>query len=264
MPAHNKQPDCYKRPLAARCEIRLFQTMTSALRTIRQLAIVCAGVASANAQLITWNTFGNAGTETSETSASNSVYLTSSDLILGSGLPGASNANRFGSNNWFDTGNTGAGSTLAEAIAGNNYIQFTVTPLSGSAFTPTSFVFNWERSGTGPGSVTLRSSADSYSSDLGSLTGLSASLTTGNSITITGLTNLTTATTFRLYGYGATATSGTGGFDTSSNAVNVQLNGTAIPEPSTYAAIFGAVVLGGAVWHRRRQRQKTIAVTPAT
>jgi len=29
----------------------------------------------------------------------------------------------------------------------------------------------------------------------------------------------------------------------------------AIPEPSTYAAIFGSVALGGAVWHRSRRRQ---------
>ena len=30
---------------------------------------------------------------------------------------------------------------------------------------------------------------------------------------------------------------------------------SAIPEPSTYAAILGIAALGGVVWHRRRQHQ---------
>lgn len=34
---------------------------------------------------------------------------------------------------------------------------------------------------------------------------------------------------------------------------NVSLTASAIPEPSTYAAIFGALALVGTVWHRRRQ-----------
>jgi hypothetical protein len=34
---------------------------------------------------------------------------------------------------------------------------------------------------------------------------------------------------------------------------------SAIPEPSTYAAMFGAAALLGAVWHRRRQKLLTAA-----
>jgi hypothetical protein len=177
-----------------------------------------------SAQLLQWNTFGNAGTETSEPSVSNNANITSSNLTLGPGIAGAGNANRFGGSGWFNTGNTNP-STLAEAIAGNDYIQFIVTPNVNFSFTPTSFVFNWDKSGSGPINVALRSSADGFAANLGVVAPV-AGIATSNTITISGLTNITAVTTFRLYGYGGTAIGGTGGFDIGSNVVNVQLNGT--------------------------------------
>ena len=179
-----------------------------------------------NAQLLQWNTFGNLGTETIEPSVFNDANLSGiTNLTQGAGITAVANANRFGGNNWWNTGNS-VNSTLAEAITGNDYLQFIVTPNGGFSFTPTSFVFSWDHSGTGPNSVTLRSSVDGFTANLGSVTAMPASISTGNTITISGLTALTTATTFRLYGYGGTATTGTGGFDVASNVVNVQLNGT--------------------------------------
>lgn len=183
---------------------------------------------SSYGQLLQWNTISNAGNEITEPSVANDANITSSSLTLGPGIAGALNGNRFGGNNWWNTGNS-TNSTLAEAIAGNDYIQFTVTPNSGFNFTPTSFVFSWDHSTSGPGSVALRSSVDSYAANLGAVTGMAASITTGNTITISGLTNITTATTFRLYGYGGTATTGTAGFDQAGSApgvVNVVLNGS--------------------------------------
>jgi hypothetical protein len=195
-------------------------------RFIAVLAITFSALRSSS-QLLTWNTFGNLGTETSELSVSNNTNIGSSTLTLGAGLTAAANGNRFGGSGWWDTGNTAGGNTIAQAIAGNNYIQFIVTPNSGFSFTPTSLVFSWDKSGTtGPLNVALRSSADSYATDLGTVTGITAGAFATNTITISGLTNLTSATTFRIYGYGATATGGTGGFDVGSNIVNVTLNGS--------------------------------------
>jgi len=185
--------------------------------------------ASWGQQLLQWNTLGNLGTETAEPSIFNDTNISASNLTLGS-VTAAANGNRFGGSGWFNTGNTTVGNTLAEAVSGNDYIQFVVTPNSGFTFTPTSFVFKWDRSNTGPSNVTLRSSVDGYASDLGSVTGMvsgGAATTTDRTITITGLTNISSATTFRIYGYGATATTGTGGFDcTTGSTVNVSLNGT--------------------------------------
>lgn len=209
---------------------------------------------TAKAQLIQWNTYGNAGTETSEASVYNDPNLSASSLVLGSGVNPSSNSNRFGGNNWFDTGDTNP-TTLAESIARNDYIEFAITPSFGYKFTLTNLVFSWEHSSTGPSSLTARSSVDNYSSDLGTFTNTSTSLTTNNSITLSALSNISTAITIRLYGYGATGTTGAGGFDTSSNTVNVQLNGTvtAVPEPSTYAALLGLGTFAAMMlWRRKR------------
>lgn len=188
------------------------------------------GSISSYGQLLQWNTFGNLGTETTEPSVANDANIAAANLTQGSLITGA-NGNRFGGSNWFDTGDTNP-TTLAESITGNDYIQFTVTPNSGFSFTPTSFVFYWDRSETGPPNVALRSSVDGYAADLGTVTGMvsgGSATTTARTITITGLSNITTATTFRLYGYGATGTTGTGGFDQPTalpGFVNVILNGT--------------------------------------
>lgn len=184
-------------------------------------------------QLLQWNTFGNTGTETTEASIFNDANIVATNLTQGT-ITAAGNVNRFGGSDWFNTGNTVAGNTLVEAIAGNDYIQFTVTPNAGFSFTATSFVFSWDRSTTGPSSVTLRSSLDGYTTNIGSVLAMPAAISTGNTITISGINNITTAITFRLYGYGATGTGGTGGFDTASSVVNVQLNGsTASTGPCT-------------------------------
>lgn len=190
-------------------------------------------------QLLQWNTFGNTGLETTEPSVFNDANISSSNLTLGSGITPASNGNRFGGNNWFDIGNTNP-STIAEAIAGNNYIEFIVTPLGGYTFTPTSFVFNWDKSGTGPQNVVLRSSFDGFSSNIG-IVAPTAAIGVSNTIIISGLTELSVATTFRIYGYGATGTGGTGGFDLLTDIVNVQLNGvtcTSVSEPAVNASAY--------------------------
>ena len=206
------------------------------------IGILCS--TEANAQLLQWNTFGNTGLETSEASTYNNANISATNLTTGS-ITGAGNANRLGGTNWFDTGDTNP-TTLAESITGNDYIQFIVTPTAGNSFTPTSFVFGWDHSATGPSAVALRSSADGYAANLGSITGLAASITTGNTITISGLTNITVATTFRLYGYNATATGGTGGLDIGSNIVNVQLNGTTTGcTPATISSLSPAAGIVG-------------------
>jgi hypothetical protein len=182
---------------------------------IKILLLLLFFTLSSYCQLLQWNTFGNTGTEITETSVANNVNIASASLnFTGSSVVSAGNANRFGGNNW-----------AIGALNTANYIQFTVTPNSGFSFTPTSLVFSWDRSATGPSNVTLRSSVDGYVSNLGSLA-VAASLNTGYTITISGLTNITTATTFRLYGFGATGITGTGGFDCSSSTNNVILNGT--------------------------------------
>jgi hypothetical protein len=178
--------------------------------------------------LLKWNTNGNVGTETTEPSTFNNTNIGVTNLTLGAGITSAGNSNRFGGSGWFVSNPT----TLAEAVTNSKFIEFIVTPNSNYSFTATGFSFYWGRSSTGPSSVTLRSSFDNFTSDLGTVTGLPAS--DGlflNNIPITGLSSISTTTTFRLYGYGSTGSGGTGGFDqpNSPSIVNVWLNGTTFP-----------------------------------
>jgi hypothetical protein len=242
---------------------KLFVLLTAA-------ALVTSASSSTEAAvLLSWNTAGNTGTETTEPSVSNDAGIVAAPLNLGPGVIGASNGNRFGGNNWFDAGNTAAapGSTLSEAITGNNYIEFVVAPLPGFQFTATSFDFIWDRSSTGPAAVALRSSFDSFGADLGQLTGLpqpNVGTSTFSAIPITGLSDITSATTFRLYGFNTTAVTGTGGFDTVTGTLtpNVIFNGdvTAVPEPTSMALIGMFGVAGMAVRYRRKNASSSVAV----
>jgi len=157
------------------------------LKNVLALVLTVLGMSVSWGQLLQWNTFGNTGTETTEPSTFNNANISASNLTQGT-ISSAANSNRFGGTGWFNTGNTAAGNTLSEAIAGNDYIQFIVTPNSGFSFTPTSFVFQWDKSGTGPKSLTLRSSADAFASDIGTIA-TAAAMGTLNTITISGLTN---------------------------------------------------------------------------
>ena len=137
---------------------------------------------------------------------------------------------------------------------GTNYFEFTITPVNGELITVTSLSFGARSSVTGPNngptSVTLRSSVDGYASALSTSTLTPASNSwTSNTLTMTSM-SFTTAVTFRIYGAGATSSAGTLRID------DVTVYGSPIPEPSTYAAIAGGLVLGGAIWSRRRQKRK--------
>ena len=231
------------------------------LKNLLALVLMVLGMGVSWGQLLQWNTFGNTGTETIEPSIFNNANISTSTLnYTGSAVTPLANSNRFGGSNWGTTA----------SISTDKYIQFTVTPNSGFSFTPTSFVFGWDRSNSGPANVALRSSTDGFATNLGTITSIAASQTNGNTITISGLTGLTAATTFRLYGYGATGTGGTGGLDVGSNIVNVQLNGTtastatpsiALSSPSQIAA---GNVNQGATSHILSNFQAAVTVADAS
>ncbi len=224
-----------------------------AAKWLSMLFVLLCLVHQGHGQLLQWNTYGNnGGIETFEPSINNNPYVGADSLLLGAGITPSANANRFGGNGWYKTGNANP-TTLANAIADNDYIEFTVRPVTGATFTPASFVFSWERSSLGPAVLSLRSSADNYMADLGSV---STSTTLASyTINISGLANRSSSITFRLYGYGAVPASsgavgaGSGGFDqtgtASGGAVNVQLNGTTCIIPTAYTVYGGGTFCSG-------------------
>jgi hypothetical protein len=164
------------------------------------------------------------------------------------------------------TSTTSPGSTTAGGSGGayfsantfrtsdNNYFYFTITPSSGYQVSLTNVSFYYLSTSTGPSNSTLQSSSDSYGSDLATFTLTRAAASpvaadwhqTSTSITLT----FTSPTTFRITGTGASSSAGGFRIDdvTFSGAVS------AIPEPSAYAAIAGAIMLAGATWKRLRPR----------
>ena len=126
--------------------------------------------------------------------------------------------------------------------------MFTLTPNSGYQLSITSITFGYRATSTGPIAYAVRSNADSYAANLasGAITNDAAWSSSGaQSITLSGLS---TTTTLRIYGSGASAGGGTFRVDDVTIAGSV----AAIPEPSTYALILGAVALAGVMFRRHR------------
>src|SRR5690606_36270080 len=116
-------------------------------------------VLSGFGQILTFEFSGLAGSEVSANSNFNNENLSSSTITRGSGLSASNNGGRFNATNW-------ATGSIANAVSGDDYMEFTISPNATYQFSVSSFEIHLQRSGTGPRAITLRSSIDSYSSDL--------------------------------------------------------------------------------------------------
>jgi hypothetical protein len=135
--------------------------------------------------------------------------ITSTGIGRGSGISGANANNRYNASGW------------ATAFDSDDYFEIVITPNSSVVMNFTSIDLTLQNSGTGPTSVEIRSSADGFNAILGNpSTGASPGV--NNTIDISSLTNITTAITFRIYGYGATAGTGT------LSVNDFSINGTAV------------------------------------
>lgn len=146
-------------------------------------------------------------------------------------------SNRFSFTNW-DTGATNGSDTFTGAINSGKYYQVTVVPQAGYSMNLSSITFTLQRSGTGIRQYSVRSSTD-YTTNLpASISPANANLSVvgtnvfqvtdsnsanvGSTITLdTSYTNLTSAVTFRFYGWNAEGTAGTFSID------DVIVNGSA-------------------------------------
>lgn len=190
--------------------------------------------------------FGTAGSPTAgATSVASNLTASVFAGNLGAPAPG-------GTSPLYTAGSGGgyfAASSWTGAAPGSNYFEFTLTPDAGYTFSATYLSFGYRATSTGPTNFAVRSSTDAYASNLasGTITGDSTWRPSGT-LTIT-LSGLNTATTFRIWGSGASSSLGTFRVDD----VTVHGSVTAVPEPSTYAAILGALMLAGAVIRRQRR-----------
>jgi hypothetical protein len=129
-------------------------------------------------------------------------YITVSGIGRGAGISGTNASDRYNAEGWSTSDNL--------STSDNDYFEFTLTPNSGYKINFSSFVFTSRRSSTGPTIFTVRSSRDSYTTDI--IIPITAESTaTESSINLTSATfqSITDAVTFRVYAWSANATTGT-------------------------------------------------------
>jgi hypothetical protein len=225
-------------------------------------------ITASAAVVVGWNTstqtggVNNFGTSPLAASTSDANITVTTGLTRGSGAgtTGTGAARGWGGNDWQTT-------STANAIAGNDFISFSLTAASGQAVSYTGFDLSYRRSATGPNTGTLEyqigsgafntiSSPISYSSSANS----GATLSTISLSGISALQGVQQTVTFRLSNFGGSNATGTWYvFDVANTTANdLFVSGTfatAVPEPSEYAGMAGAGLIGFAVWRRRSVRK---------
>lgn len=180
-------------------------------------SLVAAGITMAammptkveGAVLLSWDFAGNTGSETSVTAGVIDSALGSGSGVLtrGPGLTATTNADRFNASNW-------ATGSISNAISGNDYFEFSLIYNGTNSITIDTMNFIWQRSGTGTSGLAIRSSLDTFGSNLATFSVVDN--TSSQSFVTSDLgaafTNITSNVTFRFYGFSEDA-GGTGGFE---------------------------------------------------
>lgn len=220
---------CARQRPALTIENMKFKTTLLAIAAIS----ACGAVSSQGAVLFANNIDGTNPSSTNPFTAGQTVIdgVTALGIGRGAGLNANAGADRFNAN--------GFAATLTAAITGNDFFTFTLTPTAGNSISFTNLVFNGQRSSSGPTTFSIRSSVDSFATEIDSST------VAGKTVDLSGATfqNRTVATEFRFFGFGATATTGTGSIN------DFTFNGSVVPEPST--ALLGALGMLGLLRRRR-------------
>jgi hypothetical protein len=226
------------------------------MRTPIRLALIAAiGLVSTSsqAQITTYDCTGAAGNQASTAASGVASGLTSSLLNRGSGVTASAGTNSIAANGWSLAG-----------IDLNDYFQFTLTPDAGQLLTLTSMDFSERRSSTGIRDIAIRTSLDSFASDVTAFNVPDDVLVRRQTVSFgAGFSNLSSPLTVRIYGYNAEAATGTwrlgvsGGTDNPNNhpanlVVFGSLASAAVPEPGT-VALLGLTLLPGVALLRRRK-----------
>lgn len=154
-------------------------------------------------QILTFDFASLAGNEATAVSNSNDVNLTTSTISRGAGITASANGGRFNAIDWAVT-------SIANAVTGNDYMEFTITPDLGYQFSVSSIYIQLQRSATGPRGIALRNSLDGYAANLDVEYAIVDNTSTQNFTFTFAQADSTVPVTYRVYMY-AEATSGSGG-----------------------------------------------------
>ena len=182
-------------------------------------------------QILTFDFNGFRGGEAFAMSNANDANLFSSTITRGAGLTATDAWDRFNATSWATT-------SIENAVSGNKYVEFTITPRAGFRFTVSSITVQWRCSGTGGTQIALRSSVDNYASNLEGVKSVSDSISATTLSWISGFSgSSSSAVTYRLYSYVQNATGQGGPGGGSGNDIVVYGTFTAIPSAPTITRI---------------------------
>ncbi|MFN0176616.1 MAG: hypothetical protein ACKVU0_18390 [Saprospiraceae bacterium] len=154
-------------------------------------------------QAVSWELSAEPGDQANSAGNNNNANFTNSGLTRGAGVSATTGAGSMNASAWF-SGSTPT--TLADAIAGNDYYEFTINTINCQFFNPTTIKIVLRSSATGPNTATLRCSSDGFAANIGTVTVTTTSTAFTFSETISPNSS---SVTFRLYGYGGAAGGGT-------------------------------------------------------
>ncbi len=199
--------------------------------------------------LITWDTSAASGSTVSITATESETNFSGSDLVRGSGLSVVSGTGVFSSSGFSGTD-------------ADDYVQFGFTVDSGVAANLGNFTITTSTSNTGPGTLGLYSSTDDYASTLYTFN-QSETSSIDHTIDLSSMGSLTGIVLFRIFEIGDTQADGDGATASggSFRVADLVIEGSisAVPEPSTYAALAGVAALGLAAFRRRNRNATTLA-----
>jgi uncharacterized protein len=185
-------------------------------------AVVSLGIFSpaSYAALLGQYDFGT-GTATNANASNLAPSSVANNLIFSDFGSGSGVASPGTNTNGFAAGNPTPSiirSSWGSSFDANDYFGFTITPTNNNTIDLTNLLFDAQRSSTGPSQLQIRSSFDSFSTAIASTNSVPTSFGSLN-FNLSSLTNITQPLELRIYGTGATNTSGTLRLD------NVRLNG---------------------------------------
>jgi len=175
------------------------------------LFIVVATSRSQNTIQLGWDFNGNSGNEIAVAASLNNVNIEVASIVRGQGLTPAALSNSFSSGGWTIT------NSLADAIANNDYLQFSVKAKSSFVVSLSALDAVFRRSSTGPDHFQWQYSDDGILFyNIGNEISFTSTATNGvaqASLDLSGIAALqsvmaSVTITIRLYGYNATAAGG--------------------------------------------------------
>ncbi|MBC7776630.1 MAG: hypothetical protein H7246_14450, partial [Phycisphaerae bacterium] len=172
------------------------------MKNILLLLILSLLSIAANGQAVSWELSAEPGNQVSNPATFQSSNFANCTLSRGAGITATTGAGSMNSSGWFSGSSS---TTLADAIANNDYYEFSINTINCNFFNPTTLKMVLRSSATGPNTVTLRCSSDGFVSDIGTGTvGTTSKLFSFSE----SLSPNAQSVIYRLYGYGGAAGGG--------------------------------------------------------